>query len=127
MEMAAKARDAEQIARVQKHVDAEVDRWVRFLTFCPVIVCVQARQRHVIFMRNMKQCPFVLRFPLCHLTTQAADKSMVEMLRTIGQVWPPAAAKVATTGTLPGSTKKAKMQVLRMVHPDKVRVVYIRL
>jgi hypothetical protein len=45
------------------------------------------------------------------------------MLRTIGQVWPPATAKVAAAGSLPASTKKAKMQVLRMVHPDKVRVM----
>lgn len=55
------------------------------------------------------------------LTAQAAGKDIVEMLRTIGQVWPPAAAKVAAAGPLPASTKKAKMQVLRMVHPDKVR------
>eukprot|EP01043_Picozoa_sp_COSAG02_P008097 COSAG02_NODE_252_length_26996_cov_29.825607_14_plen_583_part_00 len=77
VEMAAKARDAEEIARVQKRVDAEVDQW-------------------------------------------AARKSLAEMLRTIGQVWPPATAKVAAAGALPASTKRAKMQVLRLVHPDKV-------
>jgi hypothetical protein len=75
--MAAKAREAEKIARVQKRVDAEVDQW-------------------------------------------AAKKNLVQMLQTIGEVWPPAAAKVAAAGALPESTKRAKMQVLRLVHPDKV-------
>ena len=46
----------------------------------------------------------------------AAKKKLPELLRTIGQVWPAAAAKVAQAG----STKKAYMQVLRLVHPDKV-------
>ena len=46
----------------------------------------------------------------------AAKKRLPELLRTIGQVWPAAAAKVAQAG----STKKAYMQVLRLVHPDKV-------
>lgn len=77
VEMAAKAREAEKIARVQKRVDAEVDQW-------------------------------------------AAKKNLVQMLQTIGEVWPPAAAKVAAAGALPESTKRAKMQVLRLVHPDKV-------
>jgi hypothetical protein len=38
VEMAAKARDAEEIARVQKRVDAEVDQWVRaaFTASCVV-------------------------------------------------------------------------------------------
>ena len=34
MEMAAKARDAEEIARVQKRVDEEVDQWVRCTAAC---------------------------------------------------------------------------------------------